>query len=113
MARPIAPRLLGIDLRADLDRCPRMLLAFPGAPARWVSVRILGAERERTKRWARVLGAQQLAAFTRAELQAMFDVARDGPDRRGLVGIALTNAMRTLEGDPLEAWEPAGGSLGR
>jgi hypothetical protein len=98
---------LEIDMREDLDRQPRMLLAFPGSPARWISCRIRHAELERTKRGARILAAEQLAAFSRPELQALFDAARNGPIARSVIGVGLRNAVRGLEGDPLEAFDLA------
>lgn len=105
--RPITPLLLDVDMRNDLDRRPRMILAFPGAPARWVSCRIRQAEGERTKRGARILAAEQLAAFSRSELQALFDVSKNGPITRAVIGVGLRNAVRELEGDPLEAFDRA------
>lgn len=105
--RPIAPLLLDIDMRKDLDRQPRMILAFPGSPAKWISCRIRQSEHETTKRGARILAAEQLAAFKREEVQALFDAAHDGPITRSVIGVGLRNAVRGLEGEPLEAWNPA------
>ena len=104
--RPITPLLLEIDMRKDIDRQPRMILAFRGPPARWISCRIRQGEHETTKRGARILAAARLAAFTRERLQALIDPAHDGPITRSVICVGLRNAVRALEGEPLEAFDP-------
>lgn len=96
--------MLGIDMRRFLDREPRMLLSFPGAPARWISCRI--RHPARTMREARIYANEELAAMSRAQLQLLFNSAHDAPADVALAGVGLRNAFRELEGDPLEAFDP-------
>lgn len=84
-----------------------MLLAFPGEPTRWISVRILGADGAKTQRAAKVYAAEELARMTEPHLQQLLDAAHDGPAVHELAGVGLRNVVRQLEGDRLEWWDPA------
>ena len=78
--RPIRPVL--VDVTDPRVTAPEMFLAWPGRPTLWNRVRIRAALHSPTKHEARQRAAEELAGFTREQLQLLREVAEPGPEYR-------------------------------